>query len=327
MARPVRNLLAGAALVLGFGGLLLGSVAAAQQMTFYMVSHGGPGDPFWNPVIKGAKDAGAALGVKVIYVSPQQQGNVADVIRQLSSAIAAKPAGIGVTVDNANGFSAPLKEAQQQGIPVVAFNTIPSPVDKSVDPYLGYVGQDNYVAGQGVGKEAASVFGLKSGDRVAVVNHEAGNTSLTSRANGIKNVLGGMGVTVDELAVPGSNPAQAQSVIQSYLAKNPNAKALLTLGPLGYQPAAKVLQSNNLVGKVGLSGMDLNQEGLTLIQNGVMAFTWNQQPYVQGYMAVVELYLKAKYGFNPPPFYDTGVGVINKSNVGQWTKLVQEGVD
>lgn len=327
MRKLLRNVLVGAAAVLGLGGFLVASSAAAQQMTIYMVSHGGPGDPFWNPVIKGAKDAGKALGVRVIYVSPQQQGNVSEVIRHLNSAIAANPAAIGVTVDNANGFSAPLKEAAKDGIPVVAFNTIPNPVSKSVDPYLGYVGQDNYTAGQGVAKEAIQVFGLQSGDRVAIVNHQAGNTSLTSRADGIESILKPKGITVDVLATPGSNPAQSQSVIQSYLSKHPHTKALLTLGPLGYQPAAKVLQSDNLVGKVGLGGMDLNQEGLTLIKNGVMAFTWDQQPYVQGYMTVVELYLKAKYGFNPPAFYNTGVGVINKANVGQWTKLVKEGDD
>jgi simple sugar transport system substrate-binding protein len=315
-------------LLIGLLMLALGmGAASAQSLTFYLVSHGGPGDPFWTPVIKGAQDAGKTLGVTVHYEAPQQNGNVADVIRLLNSAIAAKPDGLGVTVDNTNGFAAPLQEAQKLGIPVVAFNTVPQDADQSKTPYLSYVGQDNLVAGEGVGKAAVKYFNLQKGDMVAVLNHEAGNISLATRAKGIKNALTPMGVGVKVLAFHGSNPAQALSVIQSFIAKNPDVKALLALGPLGYQPAAKVLQSNNLVGKVGLSGMDLNQEGLDLISKGTMAFTWNQQPYVQGYMTVVELYLKAKYGFNPPAFYDTGVGVIDKSNVDQWQNLVKQGLD
>jgi simple sugar transport system substrate-binding protein len=309
-------------LALGFG-----LPAVAQSLTFYLVSHGGPGDPFWDPVIKGAMDAAKLLGVKVIYDSPETQGNVAGVIRLLNAAIAAHPNGIGVTVDNTQGFAAPLQEAKRLGIPVIAFNTVPSPANLNETPYLGYVGQDNYVAGQGVARAAIRMFHLKAGDLVAIINHQAGNISLTSRAQGIESVLKPMGVQVDVLATPGSDPAQSEAIIQSFIAKHPQVKALLTLGPLGYTPAAKVLESDGLVGKVGLSGMDLDQAGLQLIQKGVMAFTWDQQPYVQGFMTVVELYLKAKYGFNPPAFYDTGVGLIDRANVGQWIRLVQEGVD
>ncbi len=308
----------------GLGGL---GQAAARGMVFYLVSHGGPGDPFWNPVIKGAQLAAEQLGVTLHYESPQVQGNVAGVIRLLNSAIAARPAGIGVTVDNTRGFEAPLQEAQRLGIPVVAFNTTPNTVNLKLTPFLSYVGQNNYTAGEGVAQAALAAFKLHSGDLVGIVNHQAGNTSLTSRIDGMRKVLGAAGVLVKVLTTPGSNPTQSEAILQSFLAKYPNTKALLTVGPLGYQPAAIVLKRNHMIGKVGLSGMDLNTAGLKLIQSGAMAFTWDQQPFVQGYMTVVELYLKAKYGFNPPSFYNTGVGLIDHSNVGNWISLVKRGDD
>ena len=307
--------------------LLIGGLAgvSAQGLTFYMVSHGGPGDPFWNPVIKGAQEAAQQLGVTLHYESPQVQGNVAGVIQLLNSSIAASPDGIGVTVDNTPGFTAPLREAKHLGIPVIAFNTVPGNANQELTPYLSYVGQDNYVAGQGVARAAVTLFHLTQGDSVGIVNHQAGNTSLTSRIQGMKDVLKPLGVQVRVLTTPGSNPAQSQSIIQSFLVKYSKTKAILTVGPLGYTPVAAVLKADGLVGKVGLSGMDLNKEGLQLIQSGVMAFTWDQQPYVQGYMTVVLLYLKAKYGFDPPAFFNTGVGLITKANINQWVKIVNEG--
>ncbi len=40
----------------------------ALPYTFYLVSHGGPADPFWGVVMKGLKDAGRDFGVNVVYL-------------------------------------------------------------------------------------------------------------------------------------------------------------------------------------------------------------------------------------------------------------------
>ena len=45
-------------------GLLLVGLSAfalADEYTFYIVSHGGPGDPFWGVVMKGMQNAAAFL--------------------------------------------------------------------------------------------------------------------------------------------------------------------------------------------------------------------------------------------------------------------------
>lgn len=305
------------------GSLMPVGPARAGQMHIYMVSHGGPGDPFWTPVVKGAKAAGKALGVKVTWENPQRQGNVDGEVRLLNSAIAANPAAIGVTVPSASAFAAPLREAKQDGVPVIAFNTVPKGTPSSKVPYLGYVGQNNFIAGEDVAKHAIKVFGLHKGEVVAGVNHQSGNISLTQRLDGMKKTFQDKGIKFRELAVQGSNPPQAESAIQSFISKYKNVHVLLTVGPLGYRAVAHVLQSNGLVGKIQLTGFDLDQKGLQLIKKGVMKFTWDQLPYVQGYMTVTELYLKAKYGFNPTPVYNTGVGLINKSNVNKWEKLTK----
>lgn len=187
-----------------------GAAPSKPEYTFYFVSHGGPGDPYWQAFINGVNDSAKSLNVKIVYVYPQKEGDVNELIKQLNSAIAAKPDGIGVTIDDEQGFSAPLLDARKQGIPVVAFDTVPDPSNpKPTIPYISYVGEDSFSAGQEVGRGALAVFKLASGDRVGVLNHEAGNVSLTLRANGIKDILTPKGVTVDEVAIPGDDPLSA----------------------------------------------------------------------------------------------------------------------
>ncbi|HUI72645.1 MAG TPA: substrate-binding domain-containing protein, partial [Spirochaetia bacterium] len=288
-----------------------GAAPSKPEYTFYFVSHGGPGDPYWQAFINGVNDAAKELNVKIVYVYPQKEGDVNELIKQLNSAIAAKPAGIGVTVDDEQGFSAPLLDAKKQGIPVIAFDTVPDPSNpKPTIPYICYVGEDSRAAGQEVGRGALAAFKLASGDRVAVLNHEAGNVSLTLRAQGIKDILLPKGVTVDDVAIPGDDPAQCQAIIQNYIAKYPNAKALLTMGPLSYLPASKVLENGNLVGKVGLVGWDITDEAITMIKSGEMAFTANEQPYYIATTAAYLLYMNVKFHFDPQPIFNTGLGKV-----------------
>jgi len=300
--------------------------SAKPEFTFYFVSHGGPGDAYWQPFINGVNDAAKSLNVKIVYVYPQKQGDVNELIKQLNTAIAAKPDGIGVTIDNEEGFSAPLLDAKKQGIPVVAFDTVPDPSNpKPTIPYIAYVGEDSFSAGQEVARNALTSFKLASGDGVVVLNHEAGNVSLTLRTNGIKNVLEAKGVRVDVLTTPGDDPAQSQAVIQNYIAKYPAVKALLTMGPSSYLPAAKVLENGGYVGKIGLSGWDITQEAIGLIKSGTMAFTANEQPYYIATTAVYLLYMNVKYHFEPQPIFNTGLGKIDKSNIDIWATLVKNG--
>jgi simple sugar transport system substrate-binding protein len=303
-----------------------GAAATKPEYTFYFVSHGGPGDPYWQAFINGVNDVQKAMNIKIVYVYPQKQGDVNELIKELNSAIAAKPDGIGVTIDDEQGFSAPLLDAKKQGIPVIAFDTVPDPDNpKPTIPYICYVGEDSFSAGQEVGRGALAAFKLASGDRVAVLNHEVGNVSLTLRSNGIKDILAPKGVTVDVVAIPGDDPAQCQAITQNYLAKYPETKALLTMGPSSYLPASKVLENGNLVGKVGLVGWDITNEAITMIKSGEMSFTANEQPYYIATTAAYLLYMNKKYHFDPQSVFNTGLGKVDKSNIDNWADLVKAG--
>ena len=130
-------------------GLLLGACAPAtpaatppkKEFTFYIVSHGGPADPFWGVVIKGMNDAAKVYPVEAKYFGPEKF-SVQELVNLLNSAIAAKPDGLAVTITDPKALDEPLRRAIQQGIPVVAINVAdPRPEGERI-PYSSRSGPD-----------------------------------------------------------------------------------------------------------------------------------------------------------------------------------------
>ena len=136
--------------------------AKPPKYTIYYVSHGGPGDPWWAPVIKGAKIAGDILGVKVVYLGPEKF-SIKALVDLLEGAIAKKPDAIIITITAYEPLDEPLRRAIKMGIPVFAVNVYdPRPEEERI-PYLGYLGQDDYEAGKVLAEAAIRLFKEKVG--------------------------------------------------------------------------------------------------------------------------------------------------------------------
>ena len=71
--------------------------------------------------------------------------------------------------------------------------------------------------------------------------------------------------------------------------------------------------------KVPAGGFDLTPGTLTAIQNGTLDFTIDQEPYLQGFLPALYLYLyNLSGGLVRPPDTDTGLTFVTKSNVGPY---------
>ena len=84
-----------------------------------MVTHGAPGDTFWDLVRKGAEDAARKDNIELRYSSDPQTPNQANLVQ---SAIDAHADGIAVTLPNAHAIGPIAKSAVDAGIPVVGLN-------------------------------------------------------------------------------------------------------------------------------------------------------------------------------------------------------------
>ncbi len=81
------------------------------------------------------------------------------------------------------------------------------------------------------------------------------------------------------------------------------------------------LASVGLAGKIPAGGFDLTPGTLTAINAGQIDFTINQNPYLQGFLPTLYLYLfNLTGGLVSPPDTDTGLSFVTKSNVTPYIK-------
>jgi simple sugar transport system substrate-binding protein len=299
------------------------SLAHAAGETFYVIAHAGPGDPYWALVSQGADEAAKKLGVKVVFSAPDHPGDIARQVALLDAAIAAKPAGIATTIPDAKPFEKSVQRAVRNGIPIVTIDTREAKRDAKALPYSAYIGADGFAAGKKVGERALATIPLKSTDTVVVLNHEPGVSGLELRTRGITEVMNKAGIKIETLDIT-ANPSKAMVILESYLKAKPGTRAIFTLGSLGFVPAGKVLQEKKLMGKIALTGFDIDPAGLELIRKGIMNFTIDAQPHTQAFVAITQLYLAARYQSTPTDL-DTGAAFLDASNVERFSKLIASG--
>ena len=288
---------------------------STKDLTFALVSHANPGDKFWDVVKNGEEQAGKDLGVKVTYQGsgdPQKQAQLVD------NAVSQKVDGLIVSMANPEALRSSIQKATQAGIPVITIN---SGAEKSADVgAMTHVGQTEKVAGQAAGARLAKK-GLK---HVICVIHEAGNVGLEERCAAAKQAFGGG--RVDNLQVAVSDLSTATSTIAAKLQSDTSIDGALTLNNGVASAAVKAIAQANRP-TVTLATFDVDANILSSIASDKIFFAIDQQPYLQGYLPVTFLNLYrtngTTVGGGQPVL--TGPGFIDKSNVEQVQKYVQQG--
>lgn len=281
-----------------------------------MVSHGAPGDTFWDLVRKGAEDAAARDNIELRYSSDPQAPNQANLVQ---SAIDAGVDGIAVTLPNAEAIGPAAQRAVNAGIPVVGLNAgMTSYADYGLS---GFFGQDESVAGTAAGERLKS----EGARNVLCVIHEQGNSSQEARCSGVEKGLNGGG-NVELLYVNGQDLPSVQATIQAKLAEDPGIDTVFGLqAPVAIRAVEAVKDAGS---NAKVATFDTNAELVGAISGGRVQWAVDQQPYLQGYLAVDSLWLAkrngATLGGGRPVF--TGPSFVDASNVGAIAEAAQAGL-
>jgi len=287
--------------------------ASAGEAVIAVVTHGTPGDSFWDVVKSGAEQAGTDLGATVTY---QGDGDPVKQSQLIDAAIASKPDGLIVSMANPDGVKGAVERAIAAGIPVITINS--GLEESKAFGAQTHVGQSEFIAGQGAGEQLAKA-GVKN---VICVIHEPGNSGLEDRCRGAADTLGGALSTVQ---VDIANVADAQNTIKSKLLADPSIDGVLTLNPaVGVAAAQSITESASTA---ALATFDVSADVTRLIEDGKILFAVDQQPYSQGYLPVVFLTLQKRNGDvvgGGQPVY-SGPAYVTKENVSQVTKFAANG--
>ena len=289
-------------------------VTEGEDVTLAIITHG-DGGVFWSVAQKGAEAAGADLGITVQYQGANNDG--AAQAKMIDDAVAAGVDGIAVSLADPGALEASVKAAVAAGIPVITMNS-GSDLFKGLGA-ITHVGQDEFVAGQGAGEKFAAAGKVK----VLCVMQEQSNVGLEARCDGAADTLGGEVVKINTSG--DADPTTSQSEIKAALDADPAIDAIFATGPIGAvlaNAAAKELGREVMIGAV-----DLSTDLLDAIEAGEIAFTIDQQQYLQGYLSVVFLYLNATnantVGGGLPVY--TGPGFVTADNVANVKTLVAGG--
>jgi simple sugar transport system substrate-binding protein len=271
-------------------------------------------NPFFTPTQYGAHDACALLGTEFQWVG-SQNSIVAEMVNATRTAITGKADGIALSVVDKTAFRDPVDQALGAGIPVVSYNADGARGDPGTNR-LAYIGQGLYESGYALGQRALTQIG--SGDVVGFIA-TPGQLNIQPRIDGAAQAIKDSGKPINFTAVAtNADVTKGLSIIDAYVQGHPGVAGLLAVDAGSTEAIGQVVKKYSLRGK-GLKaagGFDLVPETLRAIKSGDLDYTIDQQPYLQGFLPVLALYLyKISGGLLFPTQTNTGLLFVTKSSV------------
>lgn len=248
--------------------------------TFAMITHESPGDTFWDRIKAGANQAAKDTGSKLNYSADPDATKQATLIQ---SAIDAKVDGIATTLVTPDALIPTVKKAVDAGIPVSSFNSGSDFFVKAGS--IAHFSSNERLAGQQSGTKAKAAGATK----ILCTIQQTGSVALEDRCAGVKDTF----PNTENIQVNGQDDSAVTSAIQAKLAQDKNINWIVTLGAAQSLDAIKARDAAGR-DEVKIGTFDLNADAAKAVKSGDLAFCIDQQPYLQGYLAIEQLYLYKK---------------------------------
>lgn len=287
------------------------------NQNYHFVNHADT-NQFFTPTKYGYADAASLLGLPGPVWGGSANSSDAEMINAINTAVSAKAAGIATTVIDANAFTSPVKNAMDAGIPVVTYNAdgvYANGVPQIGTNRLAYVGQALYLSGQAMGEQIKTL--VPGGGDIVIFIATPGTGNIQPRYDGAKAALGSS-YTIHEIGTS-TVDSQELSTEKSYLLGNKNVKGAFAVDSGSTANLAAALKGAGV--SIPAGGFDTDPRTLSALSSGDIKFSIFQDPYLQGFLPVLYLYLyNLSGGQLAPPDTDTGLTVLTPSNVSQFTK-------
>ena len=272
-----------------------------------MVTHAAQGDTFWDIVRKGAEAAAAKDNVKLLYSSDPDGGKQAQLVQ---TAIDQKVDGIIVTLAKPDA----MQGRRRRRPPRAGHPGRQDQLRRRRSPRSSARSPTSARTSRWPARRPASKLNELGVKNAVCVIQEQGNVGLEERCAGAKKTFDGQ---MENLFVNGADMPQVKSSI--------TAKLQAGKGIDGDPHAGRAVRAHR--GRRGQGGRQQGQGRHLRHEQGAdrraqgrrIQFAVDQQPYLQGYLAVDELWLYKRngniIGGGQPVL--TGPAIVDKSNVGR----------
>ena len=298
--------------------LALGASSAMAKGAKIFVVGGKADDPFWSIVKRGAEDAGKLAkeqGGSVTWLGPQNYDNLGpDAANLIRTAISQGATAIVGPDWVPEAMDEAFKAVVAAKIPLVIYNAGGIAAADKLGA-MNYIGSDDYLAGVAAGE----YFAKNGNKKLVCVNTLPGAANLEAECKGMIDGVAKQGGTGAQLPLPMTsfgNPTAVAEAVKAYLLKNADVTGVYTIGNVDANSAAIAITQAGAASRVKLGGLNMDQTILNNIKSGAQMFAIDQQPYLQGYLAVSVLNANVNFGLTVPTRQVlTGPGVVDASNV------------
>jgi simple sugar transport system substrate-binding protein len=279
-----------------------------------VVTHGPASSKFWAIIRNGVDSAARRLDVLVDYKSPDVF-SVERMSELIDQAVATKPDGLVVSIPS-DGLAPAIRRAVDAGIPVISINS-GSDVFRRLG-VLVHIGQVEDRAGLEAGRRLADA-GVR---RALCLNQEADNAGVDARCQGLAKAMREVGGRSRVVPIVDDDPRTPGLIAASV--KTDRADGVLATNSLGGLQAAKGLARTEV--KIGT--FDLGPDVLKAVEAGTIDFAVDQQAYLQGYLPIEMLALRARYGILPSQHdvVATGPNFVTRENAAQALELSERSI-
>jgi len=307
------------------------TIACAQDpLDIVFTVHSGASNTFWQAVQKGYEDGCAKVGASCQMVYVQTDGSIQEQVANMEAALARGPDALITSIVDNNAFDDVIKRARDAGVIVIASN-VDDLEGAAGNARQAFIGQGFVPAGYSLAQAQSANFPTEGPLHVLVGVSGPGQNWSEQRALGVTNFLDeyiaahpDRQITYEKID-SGLDLAVVSDRVGAYLAANPNTNAYFDTG-FWHAGVARVLAERGIPpGQVLLGGFDLVPEVLDQMKAGYIQVQVDQQPYMQGFMPVMEVYLAKTVGLAPSDI-DTGQGIVRPDQVDAIMELSTKGL-
>lgn len=312
------------------GVALLGAAAAASVAAFTL-----------SPQISARGKAGSPLVIRISYHDPSLAvatqmragvdaaarkfkvdarlvgpvgGGAEKQVAEIENLITSGVDGLGVSSTSTDALVPTIDRAIQKGIPVVTFNT-----DNPKAQRLTFVGQDLVKSGRAMADQLVKYMGPKG--NILIFTVDAAAQWSKDREGGVRAVLARYpDIKILDFVNTTNDSQRTYAAIESAMTAHPNVNGIISLDCCSTPAAGQYLKTNGLIGKVKLVGSDALDQQNQLMKLGAIQALIDQDPYNQGYRSVEVLVNVIRTGKLPPKMTDTGVKIVDSTNIASYLK-------
>ncbi|MBB5469967.1 ribose transport system substrate-binding protein [Paraburkholderia sp. Clong3] len=294
-------------IVVGVGALVGGSSLAYADEPYIPLISKGFQHQFWQAVKSGAEQSAKANNVRITFEGPETEAMVDKQIDMLSAALAKKPQALGIAALDSKAAIPLLKRAQNDKIPVIAFD---SGVDSDIP--LTTCSTDNVAAAALAADKMAALIG-NSGE-VGVIVHDQTSRTGVDRRDGFVNQIKSKHPNIKIVSVQygAGDHLKSAEIAKTMIQANPNLKGIFGANEGSAEGAAIGVKESGK--KLVLIGFDSGKEQKENIMSGLMAGAITQNPVGIG-KCTVDSAVKALHGEKLPKKIDTGFYWYDKTNM------------